>query len=88
MLRRPENKAGVWAELRPSATTEDVADATPEDFGALRLKAATACQVLDIVVNEHCFALDAASGDLGDFGKLDTSFALSGKLSMVRAHLL
>lgn len=80
-----ENEVCVGTGLRPSAKAEDVTDETLADYSASRLEAGFAYWILLVAMKKYCFVWDAACYVLEDLYKLETCFALSGKVSTVLA---
>lgn len=85
-VRRGGNtKAGVGAELGPSAKTDNVIDATPLDLEVLPLEAVSSFEVLKVAVKAYCFVRDAAFSELKNLHELETGCALSEMMNMVIA---
>lgn len=83
--RGDKNGRSVGAELKLSAKTEDVIDASLADFSAQRSEAGSTNQMLKVAKREYCFFRDAAFDELEEFRELDKGCALSRKVSVVIA---
>lgn len=80
------NEAVVGFGPRPLAKGEDVTDAAPADFGALRSETRSAYQVLKVATEEYTLAWDVALIELEDRYELETGCGFSAVVSMVLAN--
>lgn len=82
-MRSGENKAGLGARLGPSATAENVTEATLENLNALQLEARCAYQVLKEAMQESRVIQKRAFSEAEDLFELERDCALPDKVSTV-----
>lgn len=85
VLKRRKSKAGVRAGQGSSGKAGEVNVAAPVISGAVRSKAGSAYQVLEVAKKEYWFVRERAFNELEELYEVESGSALSGKINAVLA---